>query len=197
MVYFIVSRFMKLLLMVTRGLKIYGRENIPRHGAFLLISNHKSNNDPFVMAAATTRLISFMGKASLFKHPIAKLVLGGGLKAFPVDREGDPRVVLNQSVEILKKGRPTAMFPEGTRNRVDDSLGEFKKGAALVAIKAGVPVLPVAILGINRKKSKIYALFGKPLYPPTNTRENVNAFNQEMYDSVARLIYELKEKIEN
>lgn len=196
MVYFVVSHFMKFLLMITRGIKIYGRENIPRKGAFLLISNHKSNNDPFVLAAATFRQISFMGKASLFKHPVAKLVLGGGLKAFPVDREGDPRIVLNQSVEILKKGRPTAMFPEGTRNRVDDSLGEFKKGAALVAIRAGVPVLPVAILGINRKGSKIYALFGEPLYPPTNTRENVNAFNEEMYDSVAKLIDELKEKMD-
>lgn len=195
MVYFIVSRFMKLLLMLTRGLKIYGRENIPRKGAFLLISNHKSNNDPFVLAAATNRVISFMGKASLFKHPVAKLVLGNGLKAFPVNREGDPRIVLNQSVDILMQGRPTAMFPEGTRNREDDSLSDFKKGAALVAIRAKVPVVPVAILGINLKKSKIYALFGKPMIPPENTRENIAAFNLEMHDAVGKLIDELKTKI--
>lgn len=185
---------MKLLLMVTRGLKIYGRENIPRKGAFLLVSNHKSNNDPFVLAAATTRQISFMGKDKLFKHPVANIIMRM-LKAFPVDREGDPREVLNKAVDILKAGRPTAMFPEGTRNREDDSLAEFKKGAALVAVRAGVPVLPVAILGINRKKSKIYALFGKPIMAPENTRENIASFNQEMYQAVSGLIAELKQKI--
>ena len=195
MLYFIVSNFMKFLLMVTRGLKIYGKENIPRKGAFLLVSNHKSNNDPFVLAAATNRQISFMGKDKLFKHPVANLVMRG-LKAFPVDREGDPREVLNQAVNILKAGRPTAMFPEGTRNREDDSLADFKKGAALVAIRAGVPLLPVAILGINRKKSKIYALFGKPIQPPENTRENINVFNQEMHDAVSNLIVELQAKID-
>ena len=118
------------------------------------------------------------------------------LKAFPVDRDGDPREVLNRAVDILKAGRPTAMFPEGTRNREDDSLGDFKKGAALVAVRAGVPVLPVAILGINRKKSKIYALFGKPIMPPENSRESINMFNQEMYVAVADLIEELKLKMD-
>ncbi len=194
MLYFIVSKFMKLLLMVSRGLKIFGRKNIPKKGAFLLVSNHKSNNDPFVLAAATNSQISFMGKEKLFRNPIANIVLRM-LKGYPINREGDPREVLNQTINILKSGRPTAMFPEGTRNRENDNLNEFKKGAALVAIKAKVPVVPVAILGINIKKSKIYALFGEPLQPPENTRENITAFNLEMQNAVGKLIDELKTKI--
>lgn len=194
MLYFIVSNFQKLLLMVTRGLKIYGRENIPKKGPFLMVCNHQSNNDPFVLAAATTRQLSFMAKDTLFVNPIANIVMRM-LKAFPIDRNADPREVLNQNVNILKAGHPTAMFPEGTRNKVDDTISDFKKGAALVAVRAGVPVVPVAIIGTNKKKGKIYALFGKPIQPPENTRENISTFNKEMHDAVSQLIDDLKTKI--
>ena len=87
------------------------------------------------------------------------------------------------------------MFPEGTRNKVDEKLQPFKKGASLVALKAGVPVVPAAILGTNRKDGPLGIIFGKPMTPPENTLENIVRFNEEMEAAVAELIEELREQL--
>ena len=196
MFYFIVSRFQKLFLMITRGIRTYDKKKIPKKGPFLLICNHKSNNDPFIVAASTKRTLNFMAKDDLFKNFITKLTFRM-LNTYPVDRDGDPREVLNQFVNFLKAGKPTVMFPEGTRNKVDDSLGEFKKGAALVAIRAQVPVVPSAILGSNKKRGKIYLVFGDPVMPPEeNNKQNIVAFNALLQARVEELLGKLKEKIE-
>ena len=194
MIYFIVANFQKLVLIITRGLKVYGRENVPEKGAFLFIANHLSNNDPFLIAAGTKRHLAYMAKDKLFENPFLRFWLTR-LGVFPINREGDPRQVLNQTVEILKSGKPTTMFPEGTRNKEDETLQEFKKGAALVAIRAGVPVVPAAILGTNRKKGRIAVLFGKPMTPPEYSKENIARFNEEMAARVAELIDELRKKL--
>lgn len=192
MVYFIVSRFQKLFLRVTRGIKTFNKKNIPKKGPFLLISNHKSNNDPFIIAASTSRSLTFMAKEELFDTFI-KRIFFRLLHTYPVDRNGDPRKVLDQFVSFLDEGKPTVMFPEGTRNKVDDSVLPFKKGAALVAIRAQVPVVPTAVLGTNKKEGKIHMIFGKPLIPPTeNNKKNLSEFNQKLEDSVKDLIIDLK-----
>ena len=72
MVYFIVANFQKLLLMITRGLKVFGRENVPEKGAFLFIANHLSNNDPFLIAAGTKRHLAYMAKDKLFENPFLR-----------------------------------------------------------------------------------------------------------------------------
>ena len=73
MFYFIVTRFYMLYLKITRGLKIYNRENIPKKGAFLLISNHISNDDPFVLACSTNRPLTYMAKDNLFKNIFGRI----------------------------------------------------------------------------------------------------------------------------
>ena len=194
MFYFIVSHFQKILIMITQGIKIYDKKKIPKKGAFLLICNHKSNNDPFILAASSPRPLTFMAKDELFKNFITRTIFRW-LHTYPIDRNGDPRDVLNQFVGFLKDGKPSAMFPEGTRNKDDDSLAEFKRGAALVAIRAQVPVVPAAILGTNDKKEKIHLIFGDPIMPPSEeNKKNINEYNDLLYKSVSDLIDELQEK---
>lgn len=191
MLYILVKYFWLAVISFRQPIRLFGRENIPRKGAFLFVANHLSSNDPFLLAAGTRRHLAFMGKASLFRHPVAGFIMRG-LNAFPVDRDADPRAVLEKTVEILRGGRPTTMFPEGSRNKVDTSLREFKKGAALVAVKAGVPVLPAAILGTRNKEEPITVLYGKPIFPPENTREGIRGFNEEMHQAVQSCLEELR-----
>lgn len=192
MFYFIVTRFYMLYLKITRGLKIYNRENIPKKGAFLLISNHISNDDPFVLACSTNRPLTYMAKDNLFKNIFGRIFFRL-MHTYPIDRNGDPREVLNQFIDFLKAGKPSVMFPEGTRNKVDDNPAPFKKGAALVAIKAGVPVVPMAVLGTNHKKARILAICGEVVMPPVvNNKSNLNEFNELLAQRVNELIEELR-----
>ena len=186
----------KLIGFLLGGIKYIGRENIPEEKSFIAAANHRSNLDPFLVGLGMDRQMAFVAKESLFDKPVIKRMLQW-VNAYPINRNGDPREVIDKTVDILKKGKPITIFPEGTRNKVDDSLGEFKKGAALVAIRAQVPVVPSAILGSNKKKGEIYLVFGDPVMPPEeNNKQNIVAFNALLQARVEELLGKLKEKME-
>ena len=98
---------------------------------------------------------AFLAKDSLFDNGILNLMLRK-VNARPVKRDGDPREAIDQMVTFLKEGKPIILFPEGQRNKTDRPLLPFKQGAALIAIKAQIPVIPVAIRGSQ-------SFFGKKL----------------------------------
>ena len=113
----------------------------------VLAANHASMADILVLFAALPVQIRFLAKRSVFRVPF----LGWGIKAagfVPVDR-GDPRQgqeAMDAALRRLKGGRSVVVFPEETRSR-DGELLPFKKGAALIAIRAGLPLVPVSIVG--------------------------------------------------
>lgn len=191
MLYFIVKHFWLLVIRVKQPIRLYRKENILKKGAFLFVANHQSSNDPFLLSAGTRRHLAFMGKDSLFAHPVGNFILRQ-LGAYPINREANPKEVLDLTIEILRRGKPTTMFPEGNRNKENDELRSFKKGAALVAIRAGVPVIPAAILGTNRKDGPISVWFGEAIQPPSYSRENLQVFNEEMEAAVGLLVEKLK-----
>lgn len=117
MLYILVKYFWLAVISFRQPIRLFGRENIPRKGAFLFVANHLSSNDPFLLAAGTRRHLALMGKASLFRHPVAGFIMRG-LNTFPVDRDADPRAVLEKTVEILRGGaglRPCFPKEAGTR----------------------------------------------------------------------------------
>ena len=154
-------------------LSITGKSNIPKTGAFILAPIHRSNVDTPIASATTRRRLRFMGKDSLFKiKPIASILstLGG----FPVTRGTADLEALKRCLAVLALGEPIVMFPEGTR-QFGDLIQPLFDGAAYLAIKAGVPIVPVGIGGtedVMRKGSKfIYpkkctVIIGVPLLPP-------------------------------
>ena len=176
----------KLIGFLLGGIKYIGRENIPEEKSFIAAANHRSNLDPFLVGLGMDRQMAFVAKESLFDKPVIKRMLQW-VNAYPINRNGDPREVIEKTVEILKKGKPITIFPEGTRNKVDDSLGEFKKGAALIAIKAQVPIIPVAIKNPSKIFGKKIVIYGKAIIPP----KEENKYNRE------QLTNELKESIES
>lgn len=131
-----------------------GIENIPA-GVCIFAANHVSNLDPPAALIGVPRRISYLAKKEVFKYPIIRTALRLG-KIVPVDREHTEAAIasIDHAVGILLEERISFfVFPEGHRSR-DGSLKAFKKGTFVMAIQAGVPVVPVSILGSRERMPK-------------------------------------------
>jgi 1-acyl-sn-glycerol-3-phosphate acyltransferase len=123
-----------------------GVENIPA-GTCVFASNHCSNLDPFALVPEIPQRVSLLAKTDVFKIPIlSKAIRQNGL--IPVDRSNKDSAAqsVDQAVESLKQGLSFCIFAEGTRSR-DGRLQPFKRGAFVMAIRAGVPLVPVSLAG--------------------------------------------------
>lgn len=141
--------------------KINGAENVPQNEAFVVCSNHKSNFDPVMVAVSLPVELSFMAKEELFGFkPFGAVIRALG--AFPVKRGKSDVGALKSAIGILKSGKNLVVFPEGRRSP-QNHMGEGKGGAALIAVKSGVNILPVGIKGSYRLFSKISINIGKPI----------------------------------
>ena len=157
-------------------LRIDGSKNIPKTGAFILAPIHRSNVDTPIVSASTTRRLRYMGKDSLWKiRPLG--VILSALGGFPVTRGTADLEALKRCLLVLADGEPIVLFPEGTRQS-GDTVKPLFDGAAYLAIKAGVPIIPVGIGGtqaVMPKGSKFiypkkcWMIIGKPIYPPPST----------------------------
>ena len=178
-------RFLSLLL---GGVRYIGRENIPAEGAFIVACNHRSNLDPFLVALGMKREMAFLAKDGLFKIPVIRTMLRW-VNASPVNRAGSPKDVMDNTVEVLKKGRPTTIFPEGRRNKTEELLLEFKNGASLLAIQAGVPIVPVAVLNSRRTFGRKTVIYGPVIQPPAaNDRQSRNELTAQLKETIRMLL---------
>lgn len=130
-----------------------GVEKIPQ-GVCVFAANHVSNLDPPAALIGIPRRISFLAKKEVFSVPVVRIALRLG-KIVPVDREHTEAAIasIDHAVGILLEGISFFVFPEGHRSR-DGSLKKFKKGTFVMAIQAGVPVVPVSILGSRERMPK-------------------------------------------
>jgi 1-acyl-sn-glycerol-3-phosphate acyltransferase len=182
-------------------LEVRGAENVPDTGAFVFASNHQSNLDPFLLGAATRRKLAYFAKAELFRYRIGAFLLRK-LNAFPVRRGGRDRDAINRSIHCLESGLGLVFFPEGSRRHAPDGVARAKPGVAMVAARAGAPVVPAHIIGSERvlppgkalpRPRKVVVTFGPPLDPPD---VNGGGGRKEVYlqytERVLQQIYDLK-----
>ena len=173
-VFYRVIRFLILIFcLIYFRLRIYGRENIPKSGAFILAPIHRSNVDTPIVSAVTHRRLRFMGKDSLWKiRPIAAVL--SALGGFPVSRGTLDLEALKRCLAVLALGEVLVMFPEGTRQS-GPKIHPLFGGAAYLALKADVPIVPVGFggtEGVMPKGSKkilprrCSVVIGPPIYPP-------------------------------
>jgi 1-acyl-sn-glycerol-3-phosphate acyltransferase len=149
-------------------LRIEGAENVPRRGAAVIVCNHLSMIDPFVVGYGANRPVSFMAKQELFGIPFVGYWIRK-LGAFPVDRSRRDPASLRTALTLLKGGELLGMFPEGTRSTSGEML-ELRAGAARLAARTRTPVVPAAVFNTNHalprgkfiRPARIRVRFGPP-----------------------------------
>ncbi|AYN37617.1 1-acyl-sn-glycerol-3-phosphate acyltransferase [Streptomyces albus] len=157
--------------------RIEGLEHVPEEGAAIVAGNHLSFSDHFVMPAILKRRITFLAKAEYFTGPGLKGRLTAAffhsVGQIPVDRSGKKagQAALREGLGVLGKGELLGIYPEGTRSH-DGRLYKGKVGVAAMALKAGVPVVPCAMIGTFEAQPpgqrlpslrRIAIRFGEPL----------------------------------
>ena len=150
-------------------MKVKGAENepTPEQGTYLVIANHRTWADPIYLCCALKhQQPHFMAKKELFKIPLLNVLIRA-LGAYPVNRGGADVGAIRHTIDMLRQGVTVGMFPQGHRyNGVDPRATSVKTGAAMIALKAGVQVLPVFVKVKNNRHRflcKKEVIVGKPI----------------------------------
>jgi 1-acyl-sn-glycerol-3-phosphate acyltransferase len=163
------------LFMAAFRVRVIGRENVPESGGAVLAGNHVSYMDPVLLWEFAPRRPHFMGKSELFKGFVGWVLTR--VYAFPVVRGSADRTAIATATKILTDGDLVGIFPEGTRAS-DGSAGEAHDGVSFIAMRAGVPVIPVAFVGTDRvlprgqrfiRPARVTIKFGAPIDPASFT----------------------------
>lgn len=166
--------------------KVFGKGNIPKKGAVVVCSNHKHVLDQCLAALATHRPINYMAKSEYFKGSFAWFFKLTG--CICVNRNGHDEDAKASANAVLSNSGALGIFPEGTRNKTDDLLGEFKFGAASLACKNEAMMVPVAVTGEYKFRSKtLCSRIGKPFSTKGMTVEQANA---RLHSEIVKLINE-------
>jgi 1-acyl-sn-glycerol-3-phosphate acyltransferase len=126
------------------GWRATGRQNVPAEGGVLLVSNHLSYLDVFVLGIPLHRPLNYVARSTLFVPGLSALMRSVG--GFPIQRDGMGASGLKETLRRLRNGGIVTLFPEGTRSR-DGSLGPLKPGIAVLVSRARVPVVPTGLAG--------------------------------------------------
>lgn len=149
--------------------EVSGAENIP-DGGLLICGNHTTMGDPFyvLVSLGCHRQAHVMAKDEIMKWPvIGWIVKKAGV--IGVKRGRSDVGAIKESMRVLKDGERLLLFPEGTRVKEGESV-EAHNGAAMLATRTGVPILPVYI-SPRRKGEKVQVIFGKPFTPEFEGRK--------------------------
>ncbi len=196
------ARFVFLIyLKVFYRITIIGRTNIPGRKPFIICANHISWLDPLSVGVALPAWyrINYMAKKELFSNFIMRfLLIRAG--AFPVNRQEADLIAVKKAYLLLKEGHVLGLFPEGTRSKTG-VLQKAYNGAALIAVRSGVPILPVAVAGPYRLFNPVKVHIGKPfVLPPlvyeqkNEKREQLEEMSDMIMGSISRLLLEQNNK---
>jgi 1-acyl-sn-glycerol-3-phosphate acyltransferase len=126
------------------SVRIVGAERVPASGPVILVANHESMFDPWLLALVTPRLVHYMAKAELWRYrPVGRVLESFG--AFPVERGTGDATAISKAATLLRDGQVLGMFPQGTSKRRPSR--PYHRGAARLALATGAPVVPVCLVG--------------------------------------------------
>jgi len=148
---------MKALMLGLTWWRVEGKEKVPRQGPLLVVANHLNIIDPPLLSASVPRRIMFLAKKELFNPRTPGSLFVRAFGAFPVRRGELDRRALKWSLQVLRDGGALGMFPEGTRSPNAQLTPAFP-GSALIALRSGAPILPVAISGSEKVNSLVNIL---------------------------------------
>lgn len=180
--------------------RVVGKGNVPHHRACIIVANHVNLLDSPLLGISLGRKVYFMAKEEMFGSPLIGY-LAGQFGAFPVAKGKLDRRAGRKATELLAKGQALIILPEGTRSK-DGKLGPAYPGAALLAVKKGVPIIPVGISGTGkltgrwwlRKRAKITINIGQPFTLMANgdklSKEETARLTDEVMSHIAGLLPE-------
>ncbi|HET9728302.1 MAG TPA: lysophospholipid acyltransferase family protein [Acidimicrobiia bacterium] len=181
--------------------RVKGQEHIPTQGGFVLASSHRSMMDIPFASWLTSRRLRYMGKQQLFSVPVLGSIFTA-LGGFPVARDGTDRKAVRDAMAMLHAGDALLMYPEGTRQH-GPKIQPLEPGAAYLAMRAGVPIVPVAVAGTEEilrghgthlpRFGRVSVVIGEPLTPPALSkgvvpRDRVDALSAELQDRLQTLM---------
>ncbi|MBQ2650696.1 MAG: 1-acyl-sn-glycerol-3-phosphate acyltransferase [Clostridia bacterium] len=166
--------------------KLENVENIPK-GAAILSGNHTANVDSVlvILALGPDKQHAAMAKQELFRIPGFGWLIRQ-LGAYPVTRGGNDIAAVKFSLKALKDGLKLIIFPEGTRVRPGQVV-EAKSGAAMMAVKTGVPIVPLHITPGRKMFKGVTVVFGEPYYPQVEGRATAEDYQRITADLMDRI----------
>ncbi len=191
--------------------RIEGRENLPASGGYILAPVHRSYVDTPITACVTTRRVRFMGKQEIWNGRRAGW-LASSLGAFPVNRGQADREAIATCIRILEAGEPLTLFPEGER-KDGPAVHPLFSGAAYVAARTGVPIIPIGIGGSARvmprhakmiHPHKVCVVIGEPIVvgdpehaaeSPRVSRDAVRSATQQLSVELQRVFDEAQSRV--
>lgn len=186
------------LLPIAFSTKVTGAENFPAGGA-ILAGNHVSYMDPMLLWSVSPRPVHFMAKRELWEEPIIRWALPR-LWAFPVNRGEPDRTAITTATDLLNSGEMVGVFPEGSRSQEGATeLSLAHGGAAFIALRANVPIVPIAFAGTERvwprgrrfpRLARTAIRIGAPVLPSevlpgAHRRERVDALTAVVMQRIA------------
>lgn len=174
--------------------KVYGIENVPKDGGFVIACTHNGYIDILNLGVSMLpREIHFMAKKQLFEIKGLGWLIKN-LNAFPVDRENPGPSVIKIPRQLIKDGKIVGIFPSGTRSSENS---ELKAGAVTIAQLAKAQIVPAAYIGPKNakgvfKRQKGYLIYGKP-FTVESGKDGRDASVQFLEEELTRLTNQLKE----
>ncbi len=180
--------------------RVFGREHVPDRGPLLVVANHLSMADPPVVGISIRRHAMFLAKEELFRSRIQRYIFHN-CGAFPIRRGGMNRDALRFAERLFDRGGALIAFPEGRRSMESQMVDAFS-GSALIAVRNGVPILPVGIYGTEKitgstwwlRRPEITVNIGRPFeLPSVNgkvTRKQLAEFTHSIMARIAELLPE-------
>ena len=169
---------------------IIGKEFIPKEGRVILAGNHTSYLDPLLVAYGTKRCVHYFAKDSLYKgikKPIFK-----GLGIIPVNRKIKDKNSLYKGIDVLNNDLVVGIFPEGTINKTDDIVMNFKFGAVKMAYETNSKIVPFSITHKYKfLKKSVKIEYGKPY----NVSSDLNKENDILMKKVKTMIIKNSEEV--
>lgn len=179
----VVKVVLRTLYRIAYRVRITGK--VPEEGAYLICGNHINYLDAAAIVLFNKRKVNFVAKEDLFTHGIL-FWLGHLFDAIPIKRNMQDIDAMKRCLKVLKNGELLGIFPEGTRKGMEKNM-KAKNGAAFMAIRSNVKVIPVGIHGTFKPFSKVYINYGEPIDVSKYSKDQLDEATEEIMEQIVML----------